>query len=609
MSKTSVKLDSLLQELQVKFASRPELVAKISSVIDGCHKLLTESSKLDILEVPCNGFRSIVLKLEQLFKYSLKLENDHHVAQLEDIMRELSRGLPFLDDFLADNWDDLLKINKKNIKRIMVLTNMISSHDEHEKSFSTTFNDVALGFDRKGVGKFVVQFGFLFQSVILSKKWSSKMSCLISKKRRMAIVHDHYRNCKFDDLVKILSWGRSPAFDRIPPFMAHGFGPSVSKEIEVPRQIRWKVSINFAEEKVEVVENNDPSFCQAKVKCYLNRQEDRNAPFSGCVLVYVHGGGFIACSHITANNFLFRFAKRLPGLSILSVDVTTSTEAKFPTQVQETLDVMLWLQSRDESVKQALGFDGFKKLYFAGDSSGAFTMMQTLMSMNAVNRQLDCPSKKRVQEKIKIPEDVFAFSPALVIIPSLFPSMLLTLKDLVLFPTVVCHMAFSILPDLFDRESNQVIASTSTWNQGKSIFQKPVEESMQLLLQYSWFFNDGIFNPIFNPNLSDFENVNLHFFGSHEDPLLDPGLAFLSKWKGKLTIDILPVLKHGWFYFQSLAQLYFPSIKKRIIHSEDILVQRFFETLIPLESKPREVNENLENFKPSSRSLPVMVVQ
>jgi acetyl esterase/lipase len=608
MIKTSLKLDTLFQEFKVKFASRPQLLANTSALVDACHTILSACPSLDVLDVPCNGFRSIVLKFEQLLRFSLKLENEHHVTQLEDIMREISRGLPFLEDFLSDDWDELIKVNKKNIKRMMTLANLISSNDENEKAFSTTFSDVALGFDRKGVGNFVVQFGFLFQSMVISKRFSKKISCLVSKKRRMEVVHDHYRNCKFDDLLKILSWGRSAAFDRIPPFMAHGFGPSVSKEIEIPRQSRWKVQLNFAQEKVEIAYNDDPSFSQAKVKCYLNRQDARNAPFSDCVLVYVHGGGFIACSHITTNNFLFGFAKRLPGLSILSVDVTASTEAKFPIQVQETLDVMLWLQSGDETVKQALGFDDLKKLYFAGDSSGAFTMMQTLMAMNEVNRRLDCPSKgELVQDKIRIPDDVFAFSPALTIVPSLFPSMLLTLKDMVLFPTVMCHMAFSILPDLKDRQGSQVIASTSTWNEGKSIFQKPVEEAMHLLMQYSWLLNDGMFNPIFYSKLTDFEEVNLHFFGSHEDPLLDPGLAFLSKWKGKLTIDILPVLKHGWFYFQSLARVYFPSIKKRITHSEDILVQRFFDTLITQQSKLSEVNENLENFKPISQTTQIMV--
>lgn len=605
MIASSKKLNTLFEAFKVKFGHNPDLVSSTSTLIELSHKILQNCHHLDVSNVPANGFRSVIMKFEQLLAYSLKLQHQKEVTEFQEIIKQINRVLPFLEEHLHESWDEQIEFSEKHIEQLVFVMNFISSEEEQDKSFAAVFSDVFLQFDHKTTGNFLIWFCFMFTSYTVSKSVGSRLSCMFSKEKRMKIVRNYYRNCDVNDFLKILSESKHVMYERIFPFMSSGFGPSTTRVVKVPRQNRWKIQVNGPQKKIEVIyrkiDANKATDTGSRVSCFLNRQDDSKGLFNGHVLVYVHGGGFIANSMRATNNFLFNFARKMPGMSILSVDVTPATSAKYPAQAQEVLDVILWLQSNNESVMQSLGCNfSPDKIYLAGDSSGAFTMMQAFITLNEINH---CINSMRAEggdsfreNNVKIPDHIFTLSPALVVIPTLFPSMSLALKDMMLFPSAVSHMAFSILPDLLDEEG-KVIASARTWNEGKSFFLKPVDQMKECLMQYSWFFRDPLFNPVFYEKMQDFSHVTLHFVSSHDDPVIDLGLAFLPKWKGKLTMDVLPVLKHGWFYFLSIGRAFFPSVRKRITHSEDLLVQRFHDTLSNSSKKPPEVNENVENFK------------
>jgi len=182
-------------------------------------------------------------------------------------------------------------------------------------------------------------------------------------------------------------------------------------------------------------------------------------------------------------------------------------------------------------------------------------------------------------------------SPLFVCLPTFLPSLVIGIKDLILFPTVLFQMGMAILPDLID-ENGKIVASTNLSSNEKSFILEPRHEVIEFFSSYEWLFKDGIFNPIFYPHLQDMSDNTLHFFSSHDDPIIDYGLSFLSRWKGKLTMDVFPVLKHGWFYFEALATICFRGQRKRMDDSENVLFQRFMETLNQPPNKPLEVNDN-----------------
>ena len=604
MNASSEKLNALFEDFKVKFGHKPDLVSSTSTLIEASHKILQDCHHLDISNVPTNGFRSVVMKFEQLLAYSLKLENQKQVTELQEIIKQINRILPFLEEHLHESWNQQIEFSEKHIEQLVFVLNFISSEEEKDKSFAAVFSDVFLRFDHKTTGNFLVWFCFVYTSYMVSKSMKSRLSCVFSKKKRMKVVRNYYRNCDINDFLKILSQSNSVMYERIFPFMSSGFGPSTRRVVKVSRQNKWKIQVNGPQKKIQVVYTTiDPhkdtdSASSSSVPCFLNREDDSRGLFNKHILVYVHGGGFIFNTMRTTNNFLLNFAKKMPGVSILSVDITPATSAKYPTQIQEVLDVILWLQSGKKSVKETLGFDSSPdQVYLAGDSSGAFAVMQVITVMNEINYCISSMCTTRggsfLEVKVKIPQHIFLLSPVLVLVPTIVPSMILALKDVLFFSTTLPHMAFSCLPDLLDEEG-KVVASTHTWNQEKSFLLKPVDEVKECLMQYAWFFKDPLFNPFFYEKMQDFSHVTLHFVGSHDDCVLDLGLAFLSKWKGKLTVDVHPVLRHDWWYFYPVARIFFPSIKRRITQSEDLLVQRFLDTL-KKSSKPTESNENTKD--------------
>lgn len=83
------------------------------------------------------------------------------------------------------------------------------------------------------------------------------------------------------------------------------------------------------------------------------------------VIVYLHGGGF-ALNSVDTHERLMRVLALNSGAAVVGIRYTLAPEARFPTQLDQTLDVIKTLR-RDG---RALGLDG-DNLVLAGDSAGA----------------------------------------------------------------------------------------------------------------------------------------------------------------------------------------------------------------------------------------------
>lgn len=65
----------------------------------------------------------------------------------------------------------------------------------------------------------------------------------------------------------------------------------------------------------------------------------------------------------------------IPGSFLISVDYRLAPENKLPDQLQDGLDVYLWLLSGHESVKEMLGFEP-KDVILKGDSAGRLVLIK-----------------------------------------------------------------------------------------------------------------------------------------------------------------------------------------------------------------------------------------
>ena len=98
------------------------------------------------------------------------------------------------------------------------------------------------------------------------------------------------------------------------------------------------------------------------VRLRIHRPERGKLP----VLVYVHGGGWVMFSVDTHDRVMREYAART-GCAVVGVDYSYAPEAKFPTALEQVIDVVRWLRNEGED---NLGVDA-SRMAIGGDSAGA----------------------------------------------------------------------------------------------------------------------------------------------------------------------------------------------------------------------------------------------
>lgn len=65
-------------------------------------------------------------------------------------------------------------------------------------------------------------------------------------------------------------------------------------------------------------------------------------------------------------------------------------------------------------------------------------------------------------------------------------------------------------------------------------------------------------NPYISPLLYDdfdsLKDVNLYLIALHFDPFLDDNVSMAKKWKGKVSLDVLDELQHGFLNFMPFVE-------------------------------------------------------
>lgn len=92
-------------------------------------------------------------------------------------------------------------------------------------------------------------------------------------------------------------------------------------------------------------------------------------------LIYLHGGGWSLFSLDTHDRLMREYANRA-GITVVGVDYSLAPEFKFPHQIEEIYDVILWLRENGKMV----GIDS-TRLAIGGDSAGANLSVSTCLKI------------------------------------------------------------------------------------------------------------------------------------------------------------------------------------------------------------------------------------
>lgn len=598
----SCVLDNLFKEFSQKFSKFPDLVFNTQEINSFCKEVLRECPRFEWNDTPACGLRSCVNKWRQLLAYSIgtKVNNEKDVKDLSAIIKLLKSVIPCVRGYLSETVEEQMTVSDHNTKRVLEIMRNMSTDPE---VIQILFNNVAMRFDHKLFGNLVINIFMIFTATIVSDGIGQSALSILSQKRRMKVVKEFYRTANYDKMIDMVSRAKSIWYTRVYPFLAYGMTSSMKRVIRVPRVNNWSLEVDTAKRMIdivykEVINRRLTKRNSSTIGCYVTRvkgSSKHQANSLGKVLIYVHGGGFVTNDMRSTNNFLPAFAARMPGLTVISIDISLAqcSMGKYPTPINEVLDVIYWLQSGDESVKSLLKLPDHPREYMiSGDSSGAFIMTQTMAVLAEVNRRIrqtnslkgnDISNGKHFDsinnlKEIQLPSKIIGLSPLFTLIPTFPPSMAGAVKDLLLFPTLLWHMGLSYLPELCDKDGN-VVTSISQWNEKESFFLTPVEESLPNIQKYYWILDHPLFNPMRYGHWGDLKNTTLYVLSSDEDPLLDLALPFLPKWEGPVFLDVVPVLKHGFFYVHSVAKVTLFPWKKRLQEAEDILIERMCEKM------------------------------
>ena len=576
-TQTQNKLSTLSSTFSKKYSNHPDLVKDAQDLIKYCSDLASVFHEYDMLpETPANGYRTLVKKFTMFLQHVCCLENpdDTTVNKITTIISRVRSNLHLVDtmrsnekilglSYHEDKWDNLLDMH-------------LSLCDEQLIRRRIVFDPLIQFFGLDKMATFIVSFVYCLLAFLTTDSWAESIKSLVSEHFRMEVVRKYFSSCDFGKALKLTQLSTGFIMCKLNPFLAYGSWmrpwkpfPSVNKKINVPSQKKWVINCDVDKKTVDLVRGCDTdNETQGKpITCHILRENPTDnhsvhKSFKNKVLVYAHGGAFHAGSTGTTMAFMPSFCRKMPGLTILSIDYSLAPENKFPTPVQEALDVVLWLQSNDQSVKEALGFTP-ESFVFSGDSAGAHIMMTVLLLMNDINRT----SNSR-DEKLVLPQRFVGFFPAFNISVNLNASLLMSFIDIILPFTMLLNAILCYLPlkQGIDRKLNPEIGVHSL---------KSKQEIKEAFKEYEFLFNHPYISHEKYQHFGDLSSVELNVFIGEDDPMLDNGTLLLHVWRGKKTLDVGIDLKHGYTYFMPHARTVFRGdIEKEITRQEDIFVNR-----------------------------------
>ncbi|XP_075995495.1 lipase, hormone-sensitive a [Genypterus blacodes] len=132
-------------------------------------------------------------------------------------------------------------------------------------------------------------------------------------------------------------------------------------------------------------------------------------PLSPWLLVHFHGGGFVAQTSKSHENYLRSWSKEL-GVPILSVDYSLSPEAPFPRALEECFYAYCWALKNCHLLGSTA-----ERVCLAGDSAGGNLCITVSM--------------KALTSGIRVADGIMAAYPATLLTTDASPSRLLTLID------------------------------------------------------------------------------------------------------------------------------------------------------------------------------------
>lgn len=533
----------------------PQLTIKFTELTDQLVILLDFIAQIapsyDYNNIPCNGNRSVIKFISIFLKLATKIQTKNEIEQVIQAIDSTS----FVLRQLVRIHEIKSAIEKKKINKIDT-NNDNDMIDEMKNALKQIHRESLLRIDQdiENVMRTFLSSRFFcmhipayrFASIMVVRVLSAHLATnSVSGLRYLIMSH----NSMIDFFIKTTTNASSQNVARFVRFVDRPIpklamktmvnysqvkkSSFIRKTIKVNIISKYELVIDSTGKKTILINRKIPKMVNIKFR--LNRfNKNTNETFNGKIIYYIHGGGFLGPTAEGAElMYINNFSQGLPSVTFINIDYSVAPENTFPTQLQEILDLYIWLTSENEIVYSLLGFEP-NDISIAGDSAGANLALGLIIVLNDIYRF-------GYDTSIVFPKSIVGFFGKYIVNKEICPSLMLAAADpIVPYPVLVKMSCFARYRK-YDENNNQnwtLVTVDVTKDKVMTDDKFEVEPCPYLQPLLYQFFDS---KPL--------KSIPLYLLGLDFCPLLDETVDMAKAWKGPVTFTHLDNCPHGGCYF------------------------------------------------------------
>lgn len=563
----AVRIDKYYEEAWEIFKGYPSILDSLQILKTYGHEMLNYVEEFDVVPgIQANGFRSILSMGIGLVSFGVK---------------EAKKGSLDLDDFIAvlQNYKNAIPYIERVRKEAQERKSLELSAEtmaDYVVDYMFSLDVLKYFFTKTGcydlgpVGSWGAEFLLSMRARSVAPSFLAYLRVSFDKGYRKDLIAKSFRVPRSTFTSEDSKDGIGLMMIRsIIPWYVNGLGrPDVVTDIQVPRQKRVVIKVDKENTSSYIEDTRATGFAADKITCRFIRKSQETPE---ALMINIHGGGFMIGNRFSHDQSLRKWVCDVPKFAAISIEYSLAPNAKYPTALQECLDVYLFFADPDnrEEVKELLGFTP-KSILISGDSAGGTLSLGLCLALSRVRKML-IQNNNNNHSGLTLPTAVFTFYPLCSLYPAMKPSFMINATSGLIMPTgpnlmIRAYVPKGIKSETTDRNENVTVANghRASEKSGKDLVKvtpsglnwwlsTEMEPKMRELsegyyrnvaLEYP-LTKDPLVSPLYG-DFNDLSSVTLYAYACRMDGLLDECLLMANRWPGKKNIFVVNNLQHGF---------------------------------------------------------------
>lgn len=555
------KLDNLLSTAQDKVTDEVTLLL-IEKSIGALKYIHSFAHEYDYKNIPANGYRTIILTGYHALTIGINesIDSDEFIEEFKILMKSHLDGFHYIHKMRSATVNNKSTVIQDNELLFNLFHSYMSRDTESLRPLYSRFAG-SMFVSLPGFGRTIAK---LIQVSLLTCKssWSRLLACTFDTETYIYQLDYCIRTMnvtimKFADIFRQRSLIQNTFKFLSPSTRTH--------DIHIQPQGKYYLTLSLTNDQQSHVQITEAPMninqSRKLIRC-LSIKSKSTGIYDGCIILFCHGGAFVTSSPEINVHILTHWANEMPGCTIIAPEINNAPDYRFPSQLQQLLDVYLWLTTiaTKQQLQSSLGLTSdIKKIILVGESSGAMHIFGLLYVLNDIKNNYNCSNEIKARHSvecinIQMPTSIHVIYPALTMSKSVVPSLLLTPHHFFITPHFCATTALAYAPyhpcvDL--NILNKPIYDGYSEGRMRHLFNQTNDDVLDH--QYS--------NALAYQPMESLKSIKLHIAAVKNDIWIDYLIELMKKWQGECTYHVMGDLCHGYMMMPFLGEPYHTAIK------------------------------------------------